>query len=98
MPPAQRVRLGRPRRYSTITFSVGGKNASVCRTPLPPPVHCAAWCAGAVQFTYDQRLEFGLREHASKDGVLAALRAIPYMSGGTATGSAIAYAADNLFR
>ncbi|XP_019733544.1 cochlin [Hippocampus comes] len=53
---------------------------------------------GAVQFTYDQRLEFGLRQHASKDGVLAALRAIPYMSGGTATGSAIAYAAENLFR
>ncbi|XP_051941273.1 cochlin [Hippocampus zosterae] len=53
---------------------------------------------GAVQFTYDHRLEFGLREHASKDGVLDALRAIPYMSGGTATGSAIAYAAENLFR
>ncbi|XP_077421367.1 cochlin isoform X2 [Vanacampus margaritifer] len=53
---------------------------------------------GAVQFTYDQRLEFGLREHASKDGVLAALRNIPYMSGGTATGSAISYAAQNLFR
>ncbi|XP_077394939.1 cochlin isoform X2 [Festucalex cinctus] len=53
---------------------------------------------GAVQFTYDQRLEFGPREHASKDGVKAALRGIPYMSGGTATGSAISYAAQNLFR
>ncbi|XP_037098257.1 cochlin isoform X2 [Syngnathus acus] len=53
---------------------------------------------GAVQFTYDQRLEFGLREHDSKDGVLGALRAIPYMSGGTATGSAITFAAQNLFR
>ncbi|XP_061890809.1 cochlin [Entelurus aequoreus] len=53
---------------------------------------------GAVQFTYDQRLEFGMWEHASKDGVLGALRRIPYMSGGTATGSAITYAAQNLFR
>ncbi|KAM9787469.1 cochlin isoform 2-T4 [Syngnathus typhle] len=53
---------------------------------------------GAVQFTYDQRLEFGLREHDSKDGVLGALKAIPYMSGGTATGRAITFAAQNLFR
>ncbi|XP_061742408.1 cochlin [Nerophis ophidion] len=53
---------------------------------------------GAVQFTYDQRLEFGMWEHASRDGVLGALRRIPYMSGGTATGSAITYAAQNLFR
>ncbi|XP_054653208.1 cochlin isoform X2 [Dunckerocampus dactyliophorus] len=53
---------------------------------------------GAVQFTYDQRLEFGMSEHTTKDGVLSALRRIPYMSGGTATGSAISYAAQNLFR
>ncbi|XP_057715608.1 cochlin [Corythoichthys intestinalis] len=53
--------------------------------------------AGAVQFTYDQRLEFGMREHGSKEAVAAALRKIPYMSGGTATGGAIAYAAQNLF-
>ncbi|XP_061631334.1 cochlin [Phyllopteryx taeniolatus] len=53
---------------------------------------------GAVQFTYDQRLEFDLSEHASKDAAAAALRKIPYMSGGTATGSAITYATRNVFR
>ncbi|KAF7642420.1 hypothetical protein LDENG_00258150 [Lucifuga dentata] len=53
---------------------------------------------GAVQFTYDQRLEFGLSDHPSKDGVQNALKRIPYMSGGTATGQAISYTAENLFR
>ncbi|XP_077586867.1 cochlin [Stigmatopora nigra] len=53
--------------------------------------------AGAVQFTYDQRLEFDMREHDSKEGVANALKRIPYMSGGTATGGAIAYATQNLF-
>uniref|UniRef100_A0A674N1K1 Coagulation factor C homolog, cochlin (Limulus polyphemus) n=1 Tax=Takifugu rubripes TaxID=31033 RepID=A0A674N1K1_TAKRU len=53
---------------------------------------------GAVQYTYDQRLEFGLLDHPTKDDVLAALRRISYMSGGTATGEAISYCAQNLFR
>ncbi|XP_061677148.1 cochlin isoform X5 [Syngnathoides biaculeatus] len=53
---------------------------------------------GAVQFTYDQRLEFGLSEHGSKEDVVAALKRISYMSGGTATGGGIAYAAQNVFR
>ncbi|XP_061677145.1 cochlin isoform X2 [Syngnathoides biaculeatus] len=54
--------------------------------------------SGAVQFTYDQRLEFGLSEHGSKEDVVAALKRISYMSGGTATGGGIAYAAQNVFR
>lgn len=54
--------------------------------------------AGAVQFTYEQRLEFGLFDHASKEDAVGALRRISYMSGGTATGSAISYATQNLFR
>uniref|UniRef100_A0A672HA30 Cochlin n=1 Tax=Salarias fasciatus TaxID=181472 RepID=A0A672HA30_SALFA len=41
---------------------------------------------GAVQFTYDQRLEFGLFDHPNKEDVVSALRRIPYMSGGTSTG------------
>ncbi|XP_013877595.1 cochlin [Austrofundulus limnaeus] len=53
---------------------------------------------GAVQFTYDQRLEFGLMDHSSKEDTIGALRRISYMSGGTATGSAITYATQNLFR
>ncbi|KAM3595222.1 uncharacterized protein V6R79_020184 [Siganus canaliculatus] len=53
---------------------------------------------GAVQFTYDQRLEFGLFDHPQKKDAIAALRRIPYMSGGTATGAAITYATQNLFR
>ncbi|XP_056867497.1 cochlin isoform X3 [Takifugu flavidus] len=53
---------------------------------------------GAVQYTYDQRLEFGLLDHPTKDDALAALRRISYMSGGTATGEAISYCAQNLFR
>ncbi|OCT64764.1 cochlin [Xenopus laevis] len=52
---------------------------------------------GAVQFTYDQRLEFGLHDYSNKDDVLSALRGIPYMSGGTATGDAINFAVRNLF-
>ncbi|XP_029900693.1 cochlin [Myripristis murdjan] len=52
---------------------------------------------GAVQFTYDQRMEFGLFDHPSKEAALNALRRIPYMSGGTATGDAITYTAENLF-
>uniref|UniRef100_UPI003AACC940 cochlin n=1 Tax=Centroberyx gerrardi TaxID=166262 RepID=UPI003AACC940 len=53
---------------------------------------------GAVQFTYDQRLEFGLFDHPSKEEAINALRRIPYMSGGTATGDAITYTTQNLFR
>ncbi|XP_037342046.2 cochlin isoform X2 [Pungitius pungitius] len=53
---------------------------------------------GAVQFTYDQRLEFGLFDHANKEETIDALRRIPYMSGGTATGAAISYATQSLFR
>ncbi|KAJ0063210.1 hypothetical protein NL108_013372, partial [Boleophthalmus pectinirostris] len=53
---------------------------------------------GAVQFTYDQRLEFGLQEYSNKQEVLGALRSIYYMSGGTATGSAIEFATHHLFR
>ncbi|KAE8587533.1 hypothetical protein XENTR_v10022012 [Xenopus tropicalis] len=53
---------------------------------------------GAIQFTYDQRLEFGLNDHSNKDDVLNALRSIRYMSGGTATGDAINFAVRNLFQ
>ncbi|KAK1894529.1 Cochlin [Dissostichus eleginoides] len=53
---------------------------------------------GAVQFTYDQRLEFGLFDHSDKDETMNALQRIPYMSGGTATGAAISYTTQNLFR
>lgn len=55
-------------------------------------------CPGAVQFTYDQRLEFGMTDHSNKDDALDALRRISYMNGGTATGAAISYAAHSLFR
>uniref|UniRef100_A0A673C7N2 Cochlin n=1 Tax=Sphaeramia orbicularis TaxID=375764 RepID=A0A673C7N2_9TELE len=53
---------------------------------------------GAVQFTYDQRLEFGLFDHPRKEDTINALRRISYMSGGTATGAGITYAIQNLFR
>uniref|UniRef100_A0A3B4AIZ0 Cochlin n=1 Tax=Periophthalmus magnuspinnatus TaxID=409849 RepID=A0A3B4AIZ0_9GOBI len=52
---------------------------------------------GAVQFTYDQRLEFGLHDHMDKEQVLTALKDIYYMSGGTATGAAIEFAMHHLF-
>lgn len=52
---------------------------------------------GAVQFTYDQRLEFSFGQYSTKEDNLRALRGIPYMSGGTATGDAISYAIRNLF-
>ncbi|KAM3919294.1 cochlin [Leptodactylus fuscus] len=52
---------------------------------------------GAVQFTYDQRLEFGLNDYTGKDDVLRAIYNIRYMSGGTATGDAINFAVRNLF-
>lgn len=53
---------------------------------------------GAVQFTYDQRLEFGFNDHTSKDEALRALQNIKYLSGGTATGDAITFAMENLFQ
>ncbi|XP_034015678.1 LOW QUALITY PROTEIN: cochlin [Thalassophryne amazonica] len=53
---------------------------------------------GAVQFTYEQRLEFGLFDHFNKEQAINSLRRISYMNGGTATGAAITYAAQNLFR
>ncbi|XP_074517314.1 cochlin [Sebastes fasciatus] len=53
---------------------------------------------GAVQFTYDQRLEFGLFDYSNKEDSINALGRIPYMSGGTATGAAISYTTQNLFR
>uniref|UniRef100_A0A8C6M371 Cochlin n=1 Tax=Nothobranchius furzeri TaxID=105023 RepID=A0A8C6M371_NOTFU len=53
---------------------------------------------GAVQFTYEQRVEFGLLDHSNKEDAVRALRRISYMNGGTATGSAISYATQNLFR
>lgn len=56
------------------------------------------WYPGAVQFTYDQRLEFGLYDYKTKDDTINALRRISYMSGGTATGEAISYSTQNLFR
>ncbi|XP_075883850.1 cochlin isoform X2 [Nelusetta ayraudi] len=54
--------------------------------------------AGAVQFTYDQRLEFGLYDHKNKEDTINAVRRIAYMSGGTATGEAIRYCTRNLFK
>ncbi|XP_008275357.1 cochlin [Stegastes partitus] len=53
---------------------------------------------GAVQFTYDQRLEFGLFDYSNKEEAINALRRIPYMAGGTSTGSAISFATQKLFR
>ncbi len=52
---------------------------------------------GAIQFTYDQRMEFNFNDHATKDNALRALQNIPYMSGGTATGDAISFAMRSLF-
>lgn len=53
---------------------------------------------GAVQFTYDQRLEFGLYDHPTKEATFKALQDIHYMAGGTATGEAITYTANTLFQ
>uniref|UniRef100_A0A8C9ND59 Cochlin n=1 Tax=Serinus canaria TaxID=9135 RepID=A0A8C9ND59_SERCA len=51
----------------------------------------------AVQFTYDQRTEFGFTDFATKEKVLSAIRSIRYMSGGTATGDAISFTTRNVF-
>ncbi|KAJ8288566.1 hypothetical protein COCON_G00012250 [Conger conger] len=53
---------------------------------------------GAVQFTYDQKLEMDFNDHTDKEAALDALRSIRYMSGGTATGDAISYTIANLFQ
>ncbi|XP_027030372.2 vitrin isoform X6 [Tachysurus fulvidraco] len=52
---------------------------------------------GAVQYTYEQRLEFAFGQHNTKADVLNAIRHINYWSGGTSTGAAITYAAEKLF-
>ncbi|CAJ0931830.1 unnamed protein product [Ranitomeya imitator] len=52
----------------------------------------------AIQFTYDQRLEFSLNDYPNKDDVLKAIYNIRYMSGGTATGDAINFAVRNVFQ
>ncbi|CAL8273844.1 unnamed protein product [Merluccius merluccius] len=53
---------------------------------------------GVVQYTYEQRMEFGLSEHLSKEAVVGALNKIRYMNGGTATGEAINYVTNHLFK
>ncbi|CAL8288199.1 cochlin [Gadus morhua] len=53
---------------------------------------------GAVQYTYEQRIEFGLSDFLSKEEVVAGLSKIRYMNGGTATGQAINYVTNNLFK
>ncbi|KAJ8392485.1 hypothetical protein AAFF_G00076100 [Aldrovandia affinis] len=52
---------------------------------------------GAVQYTYEQRLEFSMGQHEGKAQLLSAIRGIEYWSGGTSTGAAIAFASDKLF-
>ncbi|XP_007660849.1 cochlin isoform X1 [Ornithorhynchus anatinus] len=51
----------------------------------------------AVQFTYDQRTEFSFTDYTTKENVLAVIRQIRYMSGGTATGDAVAFTVRNVF-
>ncbi|XP_068597355.1 vitrin [Brachionichthys hirsutus] len=52
---------------------------------------------GAVQYTYEQRLEFAFEQYSNKAELLSAIKRINYWSGGTSTGAAITYAADQLF-
>ncbi|TKS85364.1 Vitrin Precursor [Collichthys lucidus] len=52
---------------------------------------------GAVQYTYDQRLEFAFGQYNNKAELLNAIKRINYWSGGTSTGAAITYAAEQLF-
>ncbi|XP_010221719.1 PREDICTED: vitrin [Tinamus guttatus] len=52
---------------------------------------------GAVQYTYEQRLEFGFDKYSSKQDVLSAIKRINYWSGGTSTGAAISYTLEHLF-
>ncbi|XP_028905806.1 vitrin [Ornithorhynchus anatinus] len=52
---------------------------------------------GAVQYTYEQRLEFGFDQHRTKSDLLSAIKRVNYWSGGTSTGAAIRYALERLF-
>ncbi|NXA51710.1 VITRN protein, partial [Nothocercus julius] len=52
---------------------------------------------GAVQYTYEQRLEFGFDKYSAKQDVLSAIKRISYWSGGTSTGAAISYTLEHLF-
>ncbi|XP_032737763.1 vitrin isoform X1 [Lontra canadensis] len=53
---------------------------------------------GAVQYTYEQRLEFGFEDHSTKADILNAIKRVGYWSGGTSTGAAINYALEQLFK
>ncbi|KAK2501324.1 hypothetical protein MC885_008502 [Smutsia gigantea] len=53
---------------------------------------------GAVQYTYEQRLEFGFDQYSSKPEILNAIKRVGYWSGGTSTGAAINYALEKLFK
>ncbi|XP_041910483.1 vitrin [Arvicola amphibius] len=53
---------------------------------------------GAVQYTYEQRLEFGFDKYSSKNDILSAIKSVGYWSGGTSTGAAIQYALEQLFK
>uniref|UniRef100_A0A7N8XJY5 Vitrin n=1 Tax=Mastacembelus armatus TaxID=205130 RepID=A0A7N8XJY5_9TELE len=52
---------------------------------------------GAVQYTYEQRLEFAFGQYNNKAELLNAIKRINYWSGGTSTGAAITYTAEQLF-
>ncbi|XP_041106789.1 vitrin isoform X10 [Polyodon spathula] len=52
---------------------------------------------GAVQYTYEQRLEFAFGQYNSKAELLNAIKRINYWSGGTSTGAAITYTSEQLF-
>ncbi|XP_019610084.1 cochlin [Rhinolophus sinicus] len=51
----------------------------------------------AVQFTYDQRIEFNFNDYNVKENILEVISNIRYMSGGTATGEAIAFTMRSVF-
>ncbi|XP_006151392.1 vitrin isoform X1 [Tupaia chinensis] len=53
---------------------------------------------GAVQYTYEQRLEFGFDKYSTKPDILNAIKRVGYWSGGTSTGAAINYALEQLFQ
>uniref|UniRef100_A0A2K5KFK9 VWFA domain-containing protein n=1 Tax=Colobus angolensis palliatus TaxID=336983 RepID=A0A2K5KFK9_COLAP len=53
---------------------------------------------GAVQYTYEQRLEFGFDQYSSKPDILNAIKRVGYWSGGTSTGAAINFALEQLFK
>ncbi|XP_043536622.1 vitrin isoform X2 [Chiloscyllium plagiosum] len=52
---------------------------------------------GVVQYTYEQRLEFGFDKHSAKEALTTAIKDIRYWSGGTSTGEAVSYALKHLF-